>query len=137
HQHSRAEMADPGGPILDLVLRPGDTLYLPRGWPHEARTSDTDSLHLTIGIKVYAWIDAVRAAVDECASELEFRRSVPESGEPEEELLVLLRDRLRPPTVRRRRREQLVRTRRPVREAQLSQLRRLDAFDLDTAVTPA
>jgi bifunctional lysine-specific demethylase and histidyl-hydroxylase NO66 len=137
HQHYRAEMGDPGDPIIDLVLRPGDTLYLPRGWLHEARTSDTDSLHLTIGIKVYAWIDAVRAAVDDCASELEFRRSVPESGEPDGELLELLRDRLRPRAVAQRRREQLVRTRHPVREGQLAQLRRLDALDLDTAITPA
>jgi ribosomal protein L16 Arg81 hydroxylase len=137
HQHYRPEMGDPGDPILDLVLRPGDTLYLPRGWLHEARTSDTDSLHLTIGVKVYAWIDAVRAALDDCAFDLAFRRSVPEHGAPHEDLLALLGDRLQPPAVVRRRREQLVRTRRPVREAQLAQLRRLDALDLDTALAPA
>jgi bifunctional lysine-specific demethylase and histidyl-hydroxylase NO66 len=137
HQHYRGEMGEPGEPILDVVLRPGDTLYLPRGWLHEARTSETDSLHLTIGIKVYAWIDALRAAVDECASELEFRRAVPKSGEPAGDLLTLLRDRLQPQAVAQRRRERLVRTRRPIRDAQLAQLRALDELDLDTAVTPA
>jgi len=137
HQHYRSEMGEPGEPILDVVLRPGDTLYLPRGWLHEARTSDTDSLHLTIGLKVYAWIDAVRAAVDECASELDFRRGVSDSGEPVDDLLALLRGRLHPAAVVERRRERLVRTRRPVREAQLSQLRALDQLDLDTPLMPA
>jgi hypothetical protein len=136
-QHYRSEMGEPGEPILDLVLRPGDTLYLPRGWLHEARTSGTDSLHLTIGLKVYAWIDAVRAAVDECASELEFRRGVSDSGEPADDLLALLRERLHPAAVVERRRERLVRTRRPVREAQLAQLRALDQLDLDTPLMPA
>ena len=30
-------------------MRAGDTLYLPRGWLHQAMTSDTASLHLTVG----------------------------------------------------------------------------------------
>lgn len=41
----------PTEPVADLVLRPGDVLYLPRGWWH-AVTADqgTPSLHLTCGI---------------------------------------------------------------------------------------
>jgi len=136
-QHYRSEMGEPGEPVLDLVLRPGDTLYLPRGWLHEARTSDTDSLHLTIGLKVYAWIDAVRAAVDECASELEFRRGVSGGGEPEGDLVALLRDHLHPAAVVERRRQRLVRTRPPVRETQLAQLRALDQLHLDTPLMPS
>jgi ribosomal protein L16 Arg81 hydroxylase len=30
--------------VLELTLRAGDTLYLPRGWLHDALTSETDSL---------------------------------------------------------------------------------------------
>ena len=49
---------------------------------HEALTSDADSLHITsIGVNVYSWIDAVRAAVDSCADDIDFRRSVPVDGE--------------------------------------------------------
>ena len=50
-------------------MRAGDTLYLPRGWLHQAMTSDTPSLHLTVGIDVATWLDAVRAALDEAAKE--------------------------------------------------------------------
>ena len=50
-------------------MRAGDTLYLPRGWLHQAMTSDTASLHLTVGINVATWRDAVRDALDEAAEE--------------------------------------------------------------------
>ena len=71
------ELGEPGEPVLDVTMRAGDTLYLPRGWLHQAMTSDTASLHLTVGINVATWRDAVRAAVDEAAKEdVVFRRGV-------------------------------------------------------------
>jgi hypothetical protein len=130
-QRYASAMGPPGEPVLDLVLRPGDTLYLPRGWLHEALTSETDSLHLTIGVNVYPWLEAVKAALEDCAGELGFRRSVPEDGRMEDDLLGLLAERLSPEDVARRRRERLVRTRRPIRDGQLAQLRGLDALGLD------
>ena len=87
NQRYRPELGEPGEPVLDLVLEPGDTLYMPRGWLHEALTSDEDSLHLTIGVNVYTWLDALRAALDACADELELRRSVPEDGVATADLL--------------------------------------------------
>lgn len=36
--------------LLEVLLRPGDTLYIPRGFPHEARTSATTSLHCTFAL---------------------------------------------------------------------------------------
>ncbi|WP_204265387.1 JmjC domain-containing protein, partial [Enterobacter hormaechei] len=39
------------GPVLmDVTLRPGDVLYIPRGYFHDALASSAESLHLTIGI---------------------------------------------------------------------------------------
>ena len=81
HQRYKAEtMGEPGEPVLDVTLQAGDTLYLPRGWLHEAKTSETDSLHLTVGVNVYTWMDAFRAALDSCAGEVEFRRSPDDDG---------------------------------------------------------
>jgi hypothetical protein len=125
-------MGDPGEPVLDVTLQAGDTLYLPRGWLHEAKTSETDSLHLTVGVTVYTWMDAFRAALDSCAREVGFRRSP--GGETPGELVEILAAQLSPRRVERRRRRKLVRTRRPILGGQLSQLRALENLDVDTVV---
>lgn len=129
-QRYSAELGEAGEPTDDLTLQSGDTLYLPRGWLHEAVTSDTDSLHLTIGVTVYTQLDALRAALDCCADDLRFRRSVPLDGGLDETLLDRLRERIDPAEVARRMREKLVRTRRPVLGDGLTQLRALDELDL-------
>merc|ERR1711884_674119 len=38
--------------VMDFVLEPGDLLYIPRGWMHEADAleQDTHSMHITLGI---------------------------------------------------------------------------------------
>ncbi|GAB2982635.1 hypothetical protein GCM10023080_056010 [Streptomyces pseudoechinosporeus] len=42
----------PEEPVAELVLRPGDLLYLPRGWWHSVAASEGEhSLHLTLGIQ--------------------------------------------------------------------------------------
>jgi hypothetical protein len=128
------EMGAPGEPVEDLVLRAGDTLYLPRGWLHEALTSDSDSLHLTVGVNVYPWLEALRAALEECAEDVEFRRSVPDDGGLEVDLVERLRERLEPARVAARARERLVRTRRPILDGQLSALRALDSLGPESLV---
>ena len=134
HQRYKAEtMGEPGEPVLDVTLQAGDTLYLPRGWLHEAKTSETDSLHLTVGVNVYTWMDAFRAALDGCASDVGFRRSPDDDGGAEN-LLELLATQLEPERVERRRRRKLVRSRRPILDGQLTQLRALESLDLDTRV---
>jgi JmjC domain len=125
-------LGEPGEPVEDVTLRPGDTLYMPRGWLHEGLTSDSDSLHLTIGVKLYTWLDAMRAALEDCADEVEFRRSADDGGG--EALLELLRSRLSPEAVERRRRRRFVKSRRPVLGDQLEQVRALDSVGPDTEV---
>jgi hypothetical protein len=39
------------------TIEPGDILYIPRGVYHEAATCDDYSLHLTIGLYPYTWLD--------------------------------------------------------------------------------
>jgi ribosomal protein L16 Arg81 hydroxylase len=132
-RYSKA-LGEPGQPIHDAALEPVDTLYLPRGWLHQALTSDTDSLHLTIGVNVYTWIDAFRAALESLADDIELRRSVPEDGEGAEMLLDHLADRLDPEQVTRRRRARFVKTRRPILDGQLSQLAALRSLTAETEI---
>lgn len=49
-----------------VVLHPGDTLYLPRGTPHAAAAQESLSGHLTIGILTTTW----RALLDEVVARL-------------------------------------------------------------------
>jgi hypothetical protein len=132
NQKYSAEMGGPGEPVHDLDLRPGDMLYMPRGWLHEALTSDSDSLHLTIGVNVVTWLDAFKAALEECSDEMGFRRSIADGDA--DELVNGLRSRLTTDAIERRAAENLARTRRPIRDGQLSQLRALEDLDVDTVV---
>ena len=133
-QRYRPELGRPNELVADITLAPGDTLYLPRGWLHEATTSHSDSLHITVGVNVYTWRDALAAALAECADDdVAFRHALaPEDGEPGAELLERLRARLTPDDLARRRRDAFVRTRRPIRDGQIGALRRLDSLTLDT-----
>ncbi|MFI5891338.1 cupin domain-containing protein [Actinoplanes sp. NPDC051513] len=49
-----------GTPAMEVVLAPGDALYLPRGWLHSAEAQEHRSLHLTIGVRAltrYAFVE--------------------------------------------------------------------------------
>lgn len=48
---------EPGAPTLEFELNPGDVAYIPRGLAHEARSTETVSLHVTAGILRYTWAD--------------------------------------------------------------------------------
>ncbi|XP_040598714.1 ribosomal oxygenase 1 [Mesocricetus auratus] len=75
---------DLGEPVLQTVLEPGDLLYFPRGFIHQAECQDGDhSLHLTLSTyQRNTWGDfleallplAVQAAIEE---NVEFRRGLP------------------------------------------------------------
>lgn len=67
-----------GDPVADIVLAPGDVLYLPRGWWH-AVTADqgTESLHLTFGMVPHTGADLMLWVVDQLRSSLALRRDIP------------------------------------------------------------
>jgi hypothetical protein len=132
HQRYSKALGEHGEPVDDLVLSAGDTLYLPRGWLHQAETSDTDSLHLTIGINAYTWLDAAKAALAETEQELAFRHGVGADGDEADRLAERLNAELDPELVAKRRRRKFVQTRRPIRADGLSQLRALEGLDAET-----
>jgi len=130
HQRYSPQLGEHGEPTDDLVLEAGDTLYLPRGWLHQAETSASDSLHLTIGIAAHTWVDAVKGALADCEDELAFRRGV--EGAAADGLVDLLAEQLEPELVERRRRRAFVDSRRPIREDGLTQLRALEGLGAET-----
>jgi ribosomal protein L16 Arg81 hydroxylase len=126
-------LGDPGPAIAEVTLAAGDTLYLPRGWPHEAVTDASDSLHLTVGLHPPTRMDAVRGALAACAEDVEFRRALSGDGALPGELLERLAARLAPDQVARRARRRFVLSRRAILDGQLTEARRaaeLTAHDL-------
>jgi hypothetical protein len=70
----RSELGAP----REIVLEPGDLLYIPRGYAHEAFTTTGPSLHLTVGVNVYRWLDVLHEAlIDVARRDSRFRASVP------------------------------------------------------------
>ena len=121
------QLGDPGEAIRDFTLEAGDTLYLPRGWPHEATTSQDESLHLTIGMHPPTRLDALRAALQSSAEDdVEFRRTPTADGTIPKESLERLASRLTPEELARGVRRRFVATRRPILHDQLAQVRALD-----------
>jgi cupin superfamily protein len=131
-QKYKEELGRPGPTVLDVTLTPGDTLYLPRGWLHEALTSDADSLHLTVGVNVITWLDAIKAALDDAGDTLAFRRSL-EAGDAQDALDALA-GRLTHDDVERRRSERLISRARPELADGFDQLRALEHLAHDTSV---
>ncbi|MFD3819112.1 cupin domain-containing protein [Streptomyces rubiginosohelvolus] len=92
HRAAVADRAAHGTPRLDTMLRPGDVLYLPRGWLHSAQAQGEVSIHLTLG--VHAWTRyalaeyLTRAALAALGEDPSMRRSLPlaeqESNGPDE-----------------------------------------------------
>ncbi|WP_374010203.1 cupin domain-containing protein [Leifsonia sp. LS-T14] len=69
-------------PAIDETFRPGDALYLPRGWIHSAEALGGVSVHLTIGVAAYTREDVVREAVARAADVAELRASLPLGFDP-------------------------------------------------------
>ncbi len=118
NQRYRSALGAPGEPIIDITQHAGDTLYLPRGWLHQALTSDEDSLHITIGVNVRRWVDEARVELEAAEEDLPFRQTIDSDDPPELPALDA-------EAVRARARARFVHSRRPILDGQLSELRAL------------
>ena len=88
---------------LDVVLSPGDALYLPRGWLHSAEALGHRSLHLTFGVRALTRFALVEELLGLAAQDARLRATLPfgldvsdaDAVEPElTETVEALRDRL-------------------------------------------
>lgn len=125
NQRYRSALGPPGEPVLDVTLKAGDAMYLPRGWLHQALTSGSDSLHITVGVNVRRWVDEARATIDELEDDLAFRRGIDAEEPPPLPTLD-------PEDVRERARDHFVFSRRPILDGQFSELRALDELTAET-----
>lgn len=64
-------------PLIDEVLAPGDTLYLPRGYLHSAVALGELSIHLTVGVHALTRYQLVRHVLDAAAEDPALRVSLP------------------------------------------------------------
>lgn len=71
------DLGAPGAPILEAELAPGDALYIPRGFPHDAEAREEVSIHVTVGILTRTWLDLWREVMRSAPDHLPFREALP------------------------------------------------------------
>jgi len=137
---------DSGRPTLEFELCAGDAAYIPRGWVHEARSSDGVSLHITVGILVYTWTDLLLETVaDACLNDVVFRKSLPpgfaRKDFPREQALAVfggllqhLSERAAPGKMLDRFTDEFVSSCPPLLRGQMAQLAALDQLAIDSIV---
>jgi ribosomal protein L16 Arg81 hydroxylase len=81
-------------PLLSLELKPGDLLYLPRGFVHAAHTSNGHSAHVTIGITVYTWVELIGELANAAKEIAPLRAALPPGFASREDLKKTLRQNL-------------------------------------------
>lgn len=66
-----------GTPLIDAVLRPGDALYLPRGYLHAAEALGGVTCHLTVGVHPVTRRAIAEQLLELVADDQELRSSLP------------------------------------------------------------
>lgn len=75
--HDRHDLPPSRPPVIDALLSPGDSLYIPAGFPHSASTQERASVHITIGILAVTWAAAVKEALRVVESDPAFGDPLP------------------------------------------------------------
>ncbi len=79
---------------LDVVLRPGDCLYLPRGYVHVGDATGEASAHLSIALRPITWGSVLRKLMTPAFSESELMREALPPRFAKADLEDLLRERI-------------------------------------------
>ncbi len=75
--HANFGAVEPGELLHDVTLRPGDLLYMPRGFVHCAQTTDELSVHVSVSMIPYSWADVFRELINRLPEDVRFREAVP------------------------------------------------------------
>jgi ribosomal protein L16 Arg81 hydroxylase len=142
---SSSRRVEIGEPLHELDVSPGDLIYMPRGYIHEGLTSESESLHITVGIPTLTWIDVFTEALAVCQQDVRFRRSLPVGFVEQDglgpsvhdeyrELLDVFADSIQLEDVVGRIAERFITSRTPLLEEQLLALADVDQVDVHTIV---
>lgn len=71
--HERAK----GKVMMEAHMTPGDLLYLPRGWYHDALADEGGAVHIAFGAVYMVGLDVVSMLFDRMMAEVEFRTDLP------------------------------------------------------------
>jgi ribosomal protein L16 Arg81 hydroxylase len=63
-----------GPPQKDFYVGPGDLIYIPRGFLHDAETDEESSLHVTLSVECATWRDLIAVIL---SSDSRFRETLP------------------------------------------------------------
>lgn len=143
--HDLHDLAPTGPLLIDAVLAPGDSLYIPAGFPHSAATQDRASVHITIGILAIRWSVALDLAVKQVASHPELDQPLPLgfvsdtarlTDEISERLVTIAKSfaELDPSVLARSLRRKVLTTRQPLLRGQIHRLLTIDEIDDDSVV---
>jgi ribosomal protein L16 Arg81 hydroxylase len=129
-------------PELEVTLSPGDSLYIPRGVLHDARTSGTASAHITLGLHPIHRFDLMQELAWLAQDMPAFRRSIPlgllrdraAAGDEFKRLLMDLVARVDVDELIKRRHTDFTVNRRPDFRHMFSGLTRLNQLTLDTTL---
>jgi cupin superfamily protein len=138
-------LGDPGEPVLSEELGPGDALYIPRGFPHDAEARKEVSVHITVGILATTWVDVWRGVMKRVSEERAFREPLPIGFADDADLLAAELDVRRKelhdwldeaagPDALRAHAARFWRSRRPLSSGRLAQLEQLDRIDGGTSL---
>jgi hypothetical protein len=90
HKDTSEPDPPPDRPLVELVMRPGDLLYLPRGWWHSVSASEGErSMHLTFGMQTHTGAGLLGWLAEELRGSELLRRDLPVHTSPEEQAAYL------------------------------------------------
>lgn len=86
--------ADLPEPELDIVVRPGDVLYIPYGIPHAAAADERVSLHLTVVAQTRTWAQLLLPVVEKILADHDEFWPAPYVGDAPADLAATLTDKV-------------------------------------------
>lgn len=81
------------GPLMmEVTMKPGDVLYLPRGWYHDALAASGGTVHMAFGVTGVIGFDAIGALSDFAVEDEAFRRNLPRAADGPDAMAKALAD---------------------------------------------